>query len=148
MRCSARSTAGTCEKLLAERGVIIDHITIYRWVNSPRPGVHRGCAAVPGRAPGDRWFVDDTYLKVVGKWTYLYRAVDQNGQVIDVLRSTRRDLAAARRIFACAMGSRHDPGRGRDRPRLCLPVPTRRSRRRCTPSSSTRIIRSRLTTGG
>src|SRR5229473_1558157 len=54
-------------------------------------------------APGDRWFVDETYLKVAGKWTYLYRAVDQHGQVIDVLLSVRRDLAAARRFFARAV---------------------------------------------
>ena len=56
-------------------------------------------AARPCRhAPGDRWFVDETYLKVAGTWTYLYRAVDQYGQVIDVLLSGRRDLAAARRF--------------------------------------------------
>jgi transposase, IS6 family len=54
-------------------------------------------------APGDRWFVDETYVKVVGHWTYLYRAVDQYGQVIDVLLSVRRDLAAARRFFGRAL---------------------------------------------
>ena len=48
-------------------------------------------------------FVDETYLKVAGKWTYLYRAVDQHGQVIDVLLSVRRDLAAARRFFTSAL---------------------------------------------
>lgn len=42
--------------------------------------------------PGDWWFVDETYVKVAGRWTYLYRAVDQHGQVIDVLLSNRRDL--------------------------------------------------------
>ena len=47
--------------------------------------------------------VDETYLKVAGKWTYLYRAVDQHGQVIDVLLSVRRDLAAARRFFTRAL---------------------------------------------
>ncbi len=41
--------------------------------------------------PGDRWFVDETYIKVNGRWTYLYRAVDQFGQVIDVWLSARRD---------------------------------------------------------
>jgi hypothetical protein len=46
---------------------------------------------------------DETYLKVAGKWTYLYRAVDQPGQVIDVLLSVRRDLAAARRFVARAV---------------------------------------------
>ena len=53
--------------------------------------------------PGDRWFADETYLKIAGTWTYLYRAVDQYGQVIDVLLSARRDLAAARRFFARAL---------------------------------------------
>jgi transposase-like protein len=61
-------------------------------------------AARPCRhAPGDRWFVGERYLKVAGKWTYLYRAVDQHGQVIDVLLSARRDQAAARRFFTRAL---------------------------------------------
>jgi transposase, IS6 family len=54
-------------------------------------------------APGDRWFVDETYVKVAGRWTYLYRAIDQYDQVIDVLLSARRDLAAARRFFTRAL---------------------------------------------
>ncbi len=50
-----------------------------------------------------RWFVDETYVKVAGKWRYVYRAVDQYGQIIDVLVSARRDLRAAQRFFAGAM---------------------------------------------
>ena len=53
--------------------------------------------------PGDRWFVDETYVKVAGRWRYLYRAVDQLGQVIDVLLSEQRDTAAARRFFTGAL---------------------------------------------
>jgi transposase-like protein len=65
-------------------------------------------AARPTRhAAGDRWFVDETYVRVAGRWSYLYRAVDQRGQVIDVLVSTRRDRAAARAFFAPAL--RHSP---------------------------------------
>jgi IS6 family transposase len=61
-------------------------------------------AARPSRhAGGDRWFVDETYVKVAGRWTYLYRAVDQHGQVIDVLLSQRRDSAAARALFTRAL---------------------------------------------
>src|SRR3954452_23218424 len=60
----------------------------------PRPGRH---------ATGNRWFVDETYVKVAGRWTYLYRAVDQHGQVIDVLVSQRRDGAAARAFFTRAL---------------------------------------------
>jgi IS6 family transposase len=55
------------------------------------------------RAPGDRWFVDETCVKVNGIWRYVYRAIDQHGQVIDVLVSTRRDAAAARRFFTRAL---------------------------------------------
>jgi IS6 family transposase len=54
-------------------------------------------------APGDRWFADEIYVKVSGRWTYLYRAIDQHGQVIDVLLSDRCDLAAARRFFIRAL---------------------------------------------
>jgi transposase-like protein len=90
------------EELLAERGVTVDHVTVYRWVQRFTPEFIE--AARPCRhAPDDRWFVDETYLKVAGKWDYLYRAVDQHGQVIDVLLSIRRDLAAARRFFTQAL---------------------------------------------
>ena len=61
-------------------------------------------AARPSRhVAGDRWFVDETYLKIAGRWVYLYRAIDQHGQVIDVLVSARRDGAAARAFFARAL---------------------------------------------
>ena len=90
------------EELLAERGVTVDHVSVYRWVQ--RFTLEFIEAARPCRhAPGDRWFVDETYLKVAGKWIYLYRAVDQHGHVIDVLLSARRDLAAARRFFTQAL---------------------------------------------
>ena len=90
------------EELLAERDVTVDHVSVYRWVQRFTPEFIE--AARPYRhAPGDRWFVDETYLKVAGTWTYLYRAVDQRGQVIDVLLSARRDLAAARRFFTRAL---------------------------------------------
>jgi transposase, IS6 family len=90
------------EELLAERGVTVDHVTVYRWVQ--RFTCEFIEAARPCRhAPGDRWFVDETYLKIAGKWAYLYRAVDQHGQVIDVLLSAKRDLAAARRFFTRAL---------------------------------------------
>ena len=58
---------------------------------------------------GDRWFVDETYLKVAGRWVYLYRAIDQYGQVIDVLASPKRDLAATRRFFSRALDTARRP---------------------------------------
>ena len=90
------------EELLAERGVEVDHVTVYRWVQRFTPLF--ADAARPARhATGDRWFVDETYVKVSGQWRYLYRAVDQYGQVIDVLLSEQRDSPAARRFFTRAL---------------------------------------------
>ena len=86
------------EELLAERVIAVDHMTIYCWVQRFTPELID--AARPSRhAAGDRWFVDETYLKVAGRWVYLYRAIDQHGQVIDVLASPQRDLTATRRFF-------------------------------------------------
>ena len=71
------------EELLAERGITVDHVSIYRWVQ--RFTLLLIDAARPLRyAPGDRWFVDETYVKIAGRWVYLYRAIDQFGQVVDV----------------------------------------------------------------
>src|SRR6516164_9565687 len=92
------------EELLRERGIEVDYVTIYRWVrtftsefiDAARPARH---------AAGNRWFVDETYVKVAGRWTYLYRAVDQHGQVIDVLVSTRRDTSPARDFLTRSLRS-------------------------------------------
>jgi transposase-like protein len=95
------------EELLAERGITVDHVTIYRWVQRFTPLLID--AARPCRhSPGDRWWVEETYVKVAGRWVYLYRAIDQVGQVIDVLVSEKRDLAATRRFFTRAL--EHGPG--------------------------------------
>src|SRR6267378_4519940 len=67
-------------------------------------------AARPCRhAVGDRWFVDETYVKVAGRWRYVYRAVDQHGQIIDVYVSARRDTRAARRFFTSALRDHGEP---------------------------------------
>jgi transposase-like protein len=105
------------EELLAERGITVDHVTIYCWVQRFTPGFIEA-ARLARHAPGDRWFVDETYVKVAGRWTYLYRAADQHGQVIDVLLSVRRDLAAARRFFTRALRAATIRGHHRPRPRL------------------------------
>ena len=90
-------------ELLAERGVTVGHVTIYRWVQRFTAGFIK--AARPCRhAPGNRWFAGGTSRKIAGRRAYLYRAVDQHGQVIDVLLPARRDLAAARPFFTPAMG--------------------------------------------
>jgi transposase-like protein len=91
------------EELLAERGVEVDHVTVYRWVQRFTP-LFADAARFTRHSPGSRWFVDETYVKVNGVWRcYVYRAVDQYGQVIDVLVSKRRDADAARRFFKRAL---------------------------------------------
>ena len=67
------------EELLAERGIEVDHVTVYRWVQRFTPML-ADAARFARHAPGDRWFVDETYVKVNGIWRYVYRAVDQNGR--------------------------------------------------------------------
>jgi IS6 family transposase len=97
------------EQLLAERGVAVDHVTIYRWVQRFTPLVIE--AARPCRhSVSDRWFVDETYVRVAGVWRYVYRAVDQRGQMIDMYVSRRRNITSARRFFQTMI-------EGRDRPR-------------------------------
>ena len=96
------------EELLAERGVEVDHVTLFRWVQRFTPLLVE--AARPCRhAVGGRWFVDETYVKVSGVWRYVYRAVDDNGQVIDVYVSARRDITAARRFFTRAITAHGAP---------------------------------------
>jgi transposase-like protein len=92
------------EELLAERGVQVDHVSVYRWVLRFTPLL--ADAARPCRhVVGDRWQIDETYVRVGGQWRYVYRAIDQFGQVIDVLVSPRRDVRAARRFFQQAIGA-------------------------------------------
>lgn len=75
---------------------------MFRWVQRFAPLLID--AAQPCRhVPGDRWFADGTYVKVAGRWVYLYRAIDQYSQVIDVLVSEKRDLAATRRSITRAL---------------------------------------------
>jgi len=96
------------EELLAERGVEVDHVTIYRWVQRFTPLIIE--AARPCRhGVGDRWFVDETYVKVAGVWRYVYRAVDQHGQVIDVYVSKRRNVAAATNFCEMMLADRDRP---------------------------------------
>jgi DDE domain len=109
------------EELLTERGVEVDHVTIYRWVQRFTPLLAE--AARPCRhAVGDRWHVDETYVKVAGRWRYVYRAIDQFGQLIDVFVSARRDTKAAHRFLRaghqCDQGHAH---RGHHRSGAGLP---------------------------
>jgi transposase-like protein len=90
------------EELLAERGIDVDHVTVFRWVQRFSPEFAESARA-RRHIVGDRWHVDETYVKVGGNWRYLFRAIDQSGQVIDVLLSARRNGEAVRRFFAQAI---------------------------------------------
>jgi hypothetical protein len=96
------------EELLAERGIIVDHVTIYRWVQRFTPlliDVARPCR----HAAGDRWFVDETYVKVAGRWVYLYRAIDQYG----LWGSRTRSRALSWGYAACSYSLIRPPRTGR-----------------------------------
>jgi transposase-like protein len=93
------------EELLAERGIEVDHVTVFRWVQRFTP-LLADAARPCRRAVGDRSFVDETYVKVAGRWVYVYRAIDQYGQIIDVYVSPRRDTRAARRFLTKAFRAR------------------------------------------
>jgi transposase-like protein len=90
------------DELLAERGVQVEHVTIHRWVRRFTP-ILAEAARCARHAIGSRWQVDETYVKVASCWRYVYRAVDEDGQVIDVYVSSRRDSGAARRFFDRAL---------------------------------------------
>jgi IS6 family transposase len=86
----------------------LTNVTLYRWVQRFTPLLVD--AARPCRhTVGDRWFVDETYVKVAGRWRYVHRAIDQYGQVIDVYVSARRDTRAARRFFVTALRAHVEP---------------------------------------
>jgi len=89
------------EELLAERCAEVDHVTVYRWVQRFTPLL--ADAARPLPAHRRRPLVRETYVKVAGRWRYVYRAIDQFGQVIDVFVSRGRDANAARRSFQRAI---------------------------------------------
>ena len=131
-------------KLLAERGIEVDHVTVNRWVQRFTPQLID--AARPRRhIVGGRWFVDETYAKVAGKWRYVYRAVDEHSQVIDVFVSRRRDLRSARTFFRrgsdqCEASRQTGPHRWSSGA-MCIhpkypPRPLRTRRRNPTPTPS------------
>jgi transposase-like protein len=90
------------EELLAERGIEVDHVTVFRWVQRFTPLLID--AARPCRhTPGDRWFVDETSVKIVGRWVYLYRTIDPARAGHRCSGLGKRDLAATRRFFTRAL---------------------------------------------
>ena len=91
------------EAMLADRGVAVDHVSLFRWVQRFAPELEKRTRRHlrPCRGPSH---VDETYVRVDGRWRYLYRAVDGTGQTVDFLLSAKRDKKAAKRFFRRALG--------------------------------------------
>jgi IS6 family transposase len=92
--------------MLSDRGVAVDHTTLFRWVQTYAAELEQRIRRHLRPCTGS-WRVDETYIKVKGTWTYLYRAVDSLGQTIDFLLSAQRDAAAAKRFFRKALAQPH-----------------------------------------
>ena len=98
------------EEILGERGVTVDHATLNRWVVKFAPLI-AARAQARKRPTASSWRMDETYIKVKGRWCYLYRAVDRDGQTLDFMLAARRDLTAARRFFKQAIETHGVPER-------------------------------------
>src|SRR6266567_5647604 len=94
------------EEMMLERGLHVDHTTIYRWVQRYAPELDRLCRPHLKRT-ADSWRVDERYIKIKGVWTYLYRAVDASGNTLDFWLSETRDSDAAKRFFRKALTATH-----------------------------------------
>ena len=90
------------EEMMAERSLGVDHSTIARWVLRYAPELSTRIRRHL-RRPGCSWRVDETYVRVSGAWTYLYRAIDSEGDTIDFMLSPKRDLVAARQFLRLAL---------------------------------------------
>jgi len=98
------------EEIMAERGVAVDHATLNRWVVKFSPLI-AASAQAKKKPIAVSWRMDETYIKVRGKWTYLYRAVDRDGQTLDFMLSEHRNTTAALRFFKRAIGTNGVPER-------------------------------------
>src|SRR6201997_4351595 len=95
-------------QMMSERGIVLAHTTILRWVQRYVPDFEKRWREYAPPVDGS-WRCDETYIKVKGRWTYLYRAVDKQGRTVDFLLSERRDVAAAKRFFRNAVKNNGAP---------------------------------------
>ena len=91
---------------MLERGLHVDHTTIYRWVQHYAPEIEKRCRSHL-KATNDSWRVDETYIKVKKMWTYLYRAVDSQGNTLEFLLSPTRNALAAKCFFSKTLAATH-----------------------------------------
>jgi transposase-like protein len=98
------------EEMMAERGVSVDHATVHRWVIRYSPELLKRFN-LRKRSVSRKWHVDETYIKVRGRWMYLYRAIDSNGDTVEFWFSERRNLIAAKRFLRKAFNRHGRPER-------------------------------------
>src|ERR1700688_1167573 len=90
------------QELMEERMLSVDPTTVWRWVQRYAPTLNQRIRREL-RRPNRSWRVDETYVRVAGKWVYLYRAVDSAGETIDFMLSPHRDLIAAKLFLRLAL---------------------------------------------
>ncbi len=98
------------EEMVSERGISVDHATIHRWIIRYSPELLERFNSRK-RPVTVRWHIDETYIKVRGRWMYLYRAIDSNGDTVEFWFSERRNLAAAKRFLRKALKRHGRPKR-------------------------------------
>lgn len=111
MRCAGIAAMGSATGISSEmsnRGVSIDHATIYRWVQRYAPEIERRLRWQWHRPSSASWRVDETYIKIRGTWASLYRAVGKHGHSIDCCLSPTRNAKAAKRFLGKAMNGLQD----------------------------------------
>jgi transposase-like protein len=96
--------------MMAERGISVDHATVHRWVVRYSPELLERFNRRK-RPVSRKWHVDETYIRVRGRWMYLYRAIDSNGDTVEFCFSERRNLAAAKRFLQAALKRHGGPER-------------------------------------
>jgi transposase, IS6 family len=94
-------------EMMQERGVDVDHTTIFRWVQGYAPEIEKRARWYQALR-SDSWRVDETYVRVGGKWKYLWRAIDKQGRLIDFMLSDRRNAKAATRFLGKALRTMKD----------------------------------------
>jgi hypothetical protein len=129
------------EEMMAERGVTVDHAIVHRWALKILPALTKAFRSRK-RAVGKSWRMDETYIKVRGRWKYLYRAVDRDGDTVDFLLTTCRDEAAARRSSSGRSISTVGPRRSQSTKAARTPQPSVAT----TPSTRLRSIRASANT--
>ena len=93
-------------EMMRDRGLLVHHTTIFRWVQRYAPEIDRRCRPFLRRT-NDSYRIDETYVRVGGEWKYLYRGVDSNGDTLDFMLRAKRDKAAATAFLAKTLGASH-----------------------------------------